>query len=535
MNWQEYDLQESQEPHFAIYEVKKDGDGRQEWGREAGVQSYLRRAKQLAYSPWSDRAALLDFVRASPAPDAEHCRSRLGAGISPLLRWHYHTALFFAERGDWLCRAVPLVLDSARRTGDEFSASAYLLIAHNLNRWYNCRLDGRVLETALEFTRGCRAARTVRRAAEVVAVLETSSAVRDGLRDHLVGKALRLEPEKARPYLAAAIAVARDKAPAKAAWAGTYERHADMQEDPLLKLSYYECAKRHLDDPERLRGVNKKAAAAQKSVRLEGHAHMYNVRPCPVRGQCGFERVGSLVRTFMRLVHTAEVVRLQAAEPCGPSPLEHAFTRISLGDDGVPRPLGGGAGQGEAGGHARQLAHAIRLSGPALSAGARPHEDGGRITAESYVGYIESFGLCAPANLQLIREGAEAHCAGSYAAAVHILLPQLEHALRSLLEAGGAGTARGREAKLDLLKPMIERGGGAIGRGLAEFLRVWLVDDGAGSINLRNRVCHGMYADYGSMDGYDPLHELGHGTSLMLVLAICTLAVRSVHGGGSVA
>ena len=125
MNWREYDLQESQEPHLAIYEVEKDGDGRQEWDREARVQSCLRRAKQMAYSPRSGRAALLGFVKDIPTLDAEHCKSRLGADISPLLRWHYYTALFFAERGDWLCRAIPLVLDSARRTDDEFSASAY--------------------------------------------------------------------------------------------------------------------------------------------------------------------------------------------------------------------------------------------------------------------------------------------------------------------------------------------------------------------------------------------------------------------------
>lgn len=32
------------------------------------------------------------------------------------------------------------------------------------------------------------------------------------------------------------------------------------------------------------------------------------------------------------------------------------------------------------------------------------------------------------------------------------------------------------------------------------------------------------------MDGYDPLHDLNHGMSLMLILAICALADLSVHG-----
>lgn len=541
MSMAEYDTQESKEPHDAILEIKKgmpaEWPGREDCDREIRTQAYVRMVKMHAESHMSDPRTLRDFVKSEPAPDAAYCRSRLGCDISSLLKWHYYIALFCTERGDWLRRAVPLILEGAGRAGGGVRTATYLLIAHNLNRWYNCGLDGRVLEAALEFVRGHGDEKFAHWFAEIVAALEKRPNVRDEIRDRLIGVARKVETGLSSGYLKAAIHVAHDKAPARAAWAEILERHGDEQDDPLRKLVHYDDAKRHLDDAGSVRRINQKAMTAQKSVSLTSYTHRHKIQPFPVKGDSGFERIAYLVRTLRcSIPRSVELARRTEQELRDQFPLpSYLFTRVAVCDDGIPRQISAGSVESDAVDHVRQLASTIRIMLNVLSVNVGPYEKDGRITTESYMDYIKSFGLHGGAALRLIRAGVEAHCSGDHVAAVHILLPQVEQALRSLLVARGAAVAKGRKrVQLDLLKQLIGQGAGVLDTDLAEFLEVWLVDEGE-SINLRNRVCHGLYADYENMEGYDPLRDLNHGTSLMLALTVCLLTAMSVDASSSTA
>lgn len=211
-------------------------------------------------------------------------------------------------------------------------------------------------------------------------------------------------------------------------------------------------------------------------------------------------------------------------------PIQRLFVRINIGSDGVPgrRPGAAGTDDDAVADHTGQFASTIRLLQAVLSANVRKYEADGRIKGGDYEGYLETFGLLTDAARRLVAAGIRAHFSGDYIASVHILVPQLEQALRLLLEQKGMLTLGGRDrVRQDLLKRMVADGKGVLGRNLAEFLRVWLVDEDFA--NLRNRVCHALYGDHPDMDGYDPLHEFGHGTSLLLVLAICLLASMSVE------
>ena len=289
MDMAEYDMQESKEPHDAIVEIKRgmpaEWPGRDDCDREVGIQAYVRTVKMHSESSWSDPRALRDFVKSAPAPDAAYCRSRLERTISPLLRWHYCIALFCAGQGVWLRKAVPLILESAAKAGGGLRTATYLLIAHNLNRWYHCGLDESVLEAALEFVRGGGDKEFAHWIAEIVAVLEKRPDVRDKVRDRLIEAARGAEAETASDYLEAAVRVARDKAPAKDAWVEILERHGDEQENPLLKLRHYGNAKLHLDDADAVRRINKKAMIAQQPVRLPSHTHKFKAPPLRVQGK----------------------------------------------------------------------------------------------------------------------------------------------------------------------------------------------------------------------------------------------------------
>lgn len=534
MNLAEYDTQESKEPHDAILEIKKgmsdEAPGREDCDREVGIQACVRMVKMHSDSPESDPHALRDLIDTS-APDAAYCKSRLEGDISPLLRWHYYVALFCAMRGDWLGKAIPLILESAAKAGGP-RAATYLLIGHNLNRWYNCGLDGRVLDAALEFVRGGGDRKFAHWIVEIVAALEKRPGVRDEMRDLLIEEARAVEAGMVTAYLEPAMRIAHDKAPAKAAWVEILERHADEERDPMLKIRHYNDAKRYLDDADAVRRINQKTMTAQKYVKLTAHTYDYKISTCPVRGQNGFERVKYLVQTLRRSIPTVESACRLEQEMRDRFPIQHLFPRITVGDDGIPGQISEGPSMDDAVDHVKQFASTITTMSAVISASVGPYEKDGHITAESYAGYIELFGLQNGATMRLIRAGVKAHSSGDYVAAIHILLPQLEQTLRSLLVMRGVNVVKGKKkVRVDLLKPLIELGVDVLGRDLAEFLKVWLVDEGE-SINLRNRVCHGMYADYENMEGYDPLHEFHHGMSLMLILAICMLTAMSTDVGG---
>lgn len=531
VDWSNYDQQEDREPFDVLLEAKGSvgPEDRELYDREMKVQGYLRMAKMNADSARSPLAWLRDFADRNPAPDAGHCRARLDGKISRLLEWHYYLALYFAEKGNWLARAIPLILESAERAGDSLRSSSYLLLAHNLNRWHSCGMDDAVLESALRHIRGRGGDTHAHRCAKIVADLERRPEVKDEIRDLLLEVAHKARPNMAFPHIKAAIDVASDKAPARAAWVRAHERHADEVQDPLLKISYYNDAKQYLDGKDGQRQINAKIKEAQKRVKLDAFTHEWKVPQTDIPGATGFERVRHLVETLRASIPNVEAARVEEEEMRERFPIQRLFTRIDVGSDGVPGRRPGAAGPGDDDvDHTGQFARAVQFLKAALSANARGYEADGRIKGGDYEGYLKTFGLLEDAAMRLVAAGIRAHFAGDHIASVHILVPQVEQTLRLLLEQQGVQTLGGRDrVRQDLLKKMIEKGEGALGRDLAEFLRVWLVDEG--SVNLRNRVCHALYRDYPDMDGYDPLHELGHDTSLLLILTICLLVGMSTY------
>ena len=530
MDWASYDRQEDEEPFDALLKAKRDvgQDDRARYDQEKNVQGYLRMAKMNSDSAMCRPEQLRGFTSDNPAPDAGYCRARLDEGIGDLLRWHYYLALYFAEKGDWLAKAIPLILESAKRAGDGLRSTSYLMLAHNLNRWYNCKKDEAVLDAALRLARGRRGDRHAHWYVEVVGGLEKRREVRDEMRDLMLKAAVEAKPDMAYLYLEAAVSVAADKAPAKAEWVRMHEEYADRLQDPALKIMHYNDAKRHADDREGQRRINEKIKEAQRSIDLKGYTHTYEVPRQVIHGRNGFERVHYLVQKLRASIPNVDVARLQEEEMREKFPLQHLFARrIYVSDDGVPGPRPDASKAGDEADYVKHFANTIRNLRIYFSANVIEYEKDGRISEDSYADYLELIGLHTDAARRLIAEGIKAHCSANYAASIHILVPQVEHTLRLLLEQKGAKMLSGKnKVRQALLKPMIEEGADVVGRDLAEFLKVWLVDEG--SINLRNRVCHALYGDYQGMRGYDPLHELDHGTSLLLVLVICMLASMSL-------
>ncbi len=116
-------------------------------------------------------------------------------------------------------------------------------------------------------------------------------------------------------------------------------------------------------------------------------------------------------------------------------------------------------------------------------------------TAADMADHIFECPLFDPQRRGLVERGLDAWLKGDHVTAVHVLMPQLEQALRGLLQAIGIPTdKRGRWGGMQeknmwdvLTEPLLARSA------LAEYLpylRTVLVDPRG--LNLRNRLCHGL-------------------------------------------
>ena len=492
MDWEEYDLQECEEPFDAVRRMAAPpppaGAGRDRLVMETKVQVLVRIAKDHAGDLGSTYDAFRRAVECDiPAEAVSHCRLRYESNTSTLLRWHYCLALHVAERrGEWLDRAIGLMLESAGSVRDERRASSYLVIAHNLSRWHGCRMGDAVARSALRFG-GSGSGRLAQTCASVVACAEKSPEARDAMRDAMIRRAACSGPLQARHFLGAAIMAAKNKGPARLACMRLYERCADGCEDPPRRVHDYNEALRHaegIEDRQRLAGRVLEAARLAGSSEC---AHACTVPAQEIPGRSGLERARGLAAILSGNLMPALAIRRG----------------------------GGDAGCGE------EAVRWARFLAAYISSIARACEYDGRISAGDHVRCIASSGLGRePAAEALIRAGIERHYEGDYASSIHILLPQVESTLRALLERSGAGIAgNDSPAQPGMLRSMIEGGEGILGSNLAAFLCVWLAD--AAPPSLGSRVRSGLYGGGGDAGEACALpRELNHGTSLTLILVI---------------
>ena len=324
----------------------------------------------------------------------------------------------------------------------------------------------------------------------------------------------------ARHYLCAAIEVAKDKGPAMLACMRFYEQCADTNERLPQKVYDYIEALRHAERHKDRRRLADKMLQAVRSAEFAEYEHACTAPAQEIQGQTGLERVKRLAGILHANMLPARMLLQDGGGIRG---------EISVGNDGMAvlsrgDKYGGGAGHGEV------AARWARFLTAYISAIARDSENDGRITAGDHADRIMSSGLRrGPSGGALITAGIERHYEGDYASSIHILLPQVESTLRGLLRQKGVDVESEQPGQSGLLHPLIKGGAEIVGDDMSAFLHAWLTD--AASVNLRNRVCHGLY---GGDDGDGaPPHDLNHGTSLALILAIGLLSGMCQEGSGA--
>lgn len=113
------------------------------------------------------------------------------------------------------------------------------------------------------------------------------------------------------------------------------------------------------------------------------------------------------------------------------------------------------------------------------------------LNAEILAKHFEEWGHCEQRNILLLKKGFKHYFQGDYIAALHILIPQFEDTLRSLLQKAHRPISRPGHGVACLGSLLAEEGFvAAAGVDLMHYYKV-VLDEPAG-INLRNNLSHGL-------------------------------------------
>lgn len=177
------------------------------------------------------------------------------------------------------------------------------------------------------------------------------------------------------------------------------------------------------------------------------------------------------------------------------SPLLYLVGHDVVDDQGRPTAHVGSR-EGDAEGHViRQVTQTIQIEAflVALSIKRLASREG--FTVEALLGVVSACPLIEASRLDLLRRGVESHLVGNYVESVHVLLPQIEQILRTLVEEEGgvvlrANRSGGFDYRVldDLLRDEIVRV--AFGEDCQTYLRALLSD--RRGWNVRNVVLHGL-------------------------------------------
>ncbi|MEW6228923.1 MAG: DUF4209 domain-containing protein, partial [Bacillota bacterium] len=177
------------------------------------------------------------------------------------------------------------------------------------------------------------------------------------------------------------------------------------------------------------------------------------------------------------------------------APLQALIPQILVDDKGRPVAAVGSVEDDLASRVVLQISQNMALSAPFLEITLKTLRERGRLTARTVLAALGQSPLFAQERMPLLELGLDAYCNGNHAVAAHLLVPQIEAALRDLLVmAGGQAYRPGHNGELRLKTldsvlrdPAIEA---ALPADVRTYLRILLTD--ARGWNVRNDVAHGL-------------------------------------------
>jgi hypothetical protein len=171
-----------------------------------------------------------------------------------------------------------------------------------------------------------------------------------------------------------------------------------------------------------------------------------------------------------------------------------------------------------------RIVHHIHFHETRLSSAVKSLEDHEKISAAPFIQFISSCGFLSDVSRSIISKGITEHFQQNYISSIHILMPQIEAVLKSLLVTKGIIPLK-LEKKKDELAIInenelgglleIEDAKNLLGENFTKYLKVKFVDQNG--INLRNKISHGLI---------ESLEDFNHTTSYSLIHIIMMLSKK---------
>ncbi len=144
-----------------------------------------------------------------------------------------------------------------------------------------------------------------------------------------------------------------------------------------------------------------------------------------------------------------------------------------------------------------QLAEWVKVCNPLLNRSIGHLRDTAGITADLILATVDESPAFAAEQRPLVQAGVPSHLDGDHTKAVHVLIPQIEQALRHVLELagtpifkpGGNGAMQIKNLNHILREPAMKT---VLGEDLTLYLLTFLADERGH--NIRNRICLGLAA-----------------------------------------
>jgi Domain of unknown function (DUF4209) len=202
-----------------------------------------------------------------------------------------------------------------------------------------------------------------------------------------------------------------------------------------------------------------------------------------------------LTRVAAHFVPKRDELEAQLRNFAETAPLSYMLSRSIVDDDGRTVAHVGPIENDLEGQLVAHIAQNMSLSGPWLREAVARGLEGGKLSGDILMSFVRECPLFPEKRRPLLEAGFAAYTTGDSVAAVHILVPQIEQAVRQLGAFIGApilAQRRNGGFQARTLDELLRDGAvsASLGESVVTYLRSLLTD--ARGWNLRNTVCHGL-------------------------------------------
>lgn len=275
--------------------------------------------------------------------------------------------------------------------------------------------------------------------------------------------------------------------------------------DPLLAMAWLQP----VHDEYKNRGMKEDALRVQKASAAKGKDAHKHFKTISIPVSFTEEELQEIVRpltdggvrdALLRIAWTltpdVEAAKEHVELQLKISPITSMFRRVKIVDDHIAVRIAPPTEDLDSN-VIMQLAQELQLYNALLRASLDHLRTTAELTTESILDVLYESPVFVPEQRTLLTEGIQAFLDGDYVKAIHVIVPQIEVALRHLLRlAGSSHLKAGRNGSMQLKnlndtlrEPVIKK---SLGDNISQYLLCFLADERG--VNLRNTVSHGIAA-----------------------------------------